>query len=72
MLPVWHFRWNIAGGLLPRSVKNYNELTHAYEHSPAQRFHHAALRRLEQEEMITEQSIVVDPDNVEEAVLRGL
>jgi antitoxin ParD1/3/4 len=31
-----------------------------------------ALRRLEQEEMITEQSIIVDPDNVKEAVLAGL
>jgi antitoxin ParD1/3/4 len=31
-----------------------------------------ALRRLEQEEMITEQSAIVDPDNVRNAVLEGL
>jgi len=31
-----------------------------------------ALRRLEQEEMVTAQSTIVDPDNVKEAVLQGL
>src|ERR1700733_11605924 len=31
-----------------------------------------ALRRLEQEEMVTEQSVIVDPDNMKEAVLQGL
>ncbi len=31
-----------------------------------------ALRRLEQEEMVAEQSTIVDPDNVSEAVLEGL
>ena len=31
-----------------------------------------ALRRLEQEEMITQQSTILDPDNVQEAVLAGL
>ena len=31
-----------------------------------------ALRRLEQEEMISQQSVVVDPDNVEDAVLEGV
>ncbi len=31
-----------------------------------------ALRRLEQEEMVTEQSAIVDPDNFQEAVLDGL
>jgi antitoxin ParD1/3/4 len=31
-----------------------------------------ALRRLEQEEMLAEQSRIVDPDNVREAVLQGL
>ena len=31
-----------------------------------------ALRRWEQEEMLTEQSMIVDPDNFEEAVLEGL
>ncbi len=31
-----------------------------------------ALRRLEQEEVVTEQSRIVDPDNVKEAVLAGL
>ena len=30
-----------------------------------------ALRRLEQEEMVAEQSVIVDPDNVKEAVLQG-
>lgn len=30
-----------------------------------------ALRRFEQEEMLTEQSSIVDPDNVKEAVLQG-
>jgi antitoxin ParD1/3/4 len=30
-----------------------------------------ALRRLEQEEMITEQSAIVDPDNVRDAVRQG-
>lgn len=31
-----------------------------------------ALRKLEQEEMVAEQSAIVDPDNVQEAVLEGL
>ncbi len=31
-----------------------------------------ALRRLEQEEMVAQQSAIVDPDNVQEAVLQGL
>jgi antitoxin ParD1/3/4 len=31
-----------------------------------------ALRRLEQEEMIAEQTAIVDPDNVQDAVLAGL
>jgi antitoxin ParD1/3/4 len=31
-----------------------------------------ALRKLEQEEMVAQQSVVVDPDNVKEAVLEGL
>ena len=31
-----------------------------------------ALRKLEQEEMVAQQSMIVDPDNVEEAVLEGL
>jgi antitoxin ParD1/3/4 len=31
-----------------------------------------ALRKLEQEEMVAQQSIIVDPDNVQEAVLEGL
>jgi antitoxin ParD1/3/4 len=31
-----------------------------------------ALRRLEQEEIVTEQSVIVDPDNVEEAVMEGV
>jgi antitoxin ParD1/3/4 len=31
-----------------------------------------ALRRLEQEEVVREQSIIVDPDNAREAVLQGL
>jgi antitoxin ParD1/3/4 len=30
-----------------------------------------ALRKLEQEEMVTEQSVIVDPDNVQEAVRQG-
>lgn len=31
-----------------------------------------ALRRLEQQEMVTEQHAIVDPDNVRDAVLAGL
>jgi hypothetical protein len=31
-----------------------------------------ALRRLEQDEMVAQQSAIVDPDNVHEAVLQGL
>lgn len=31
-----------------------------------------ALRRLEQEEMVDQQSVIVDPDNFEEAVAKGL
>jgi antitoxin ParD1/3/4 len=31
-----------------------------------------ALRKLEQEEMVAQQSAIVDPDNVKEAVLGGL
>src|ERR1700735_5222593 len=31
-----------------------------------------ALRKLEQEEMVAQQSMIVDPDNVKEAVLEGL
>jgi antitoxin ParD1/3/4 len=31
-----------------------------------------ALRKLEQEEMVAQQSLIVDPDNVKEAVLEGL
>lgn len=31
-----------------------------------------ALRRLEQEEMTGEESVMLDPDNVEEAVLEGI
>ena len=31
-----------------------------------------ALRRLEQEELVAQQSTIVDPDNVQEAVLQGL
>lgn len=31
-----------------------------------------ALRRLEQEEMLAQQSTIVDPDNFEEAVLEGV
>lgn len=31
-----------------------------------------ALRRLEQEEMLKQQSIIVDPDNVQEAVQKGI
>jgi antitoxin ParD1/3/4 len=31
-----------------------------------------ALRKLEQEEMVAEQSVIVDPDNFQEAVLDGL
>ena len=31
-----------------------------------------ALRKLEQEEMVAQQSVIVDPDNVKEAVLEGL
>jgi antitoxin ParD1/3/4 len=31
-----------------------------------------ALRRLEQEEMVIRQSAIVDPDNVQDAVLQGL
>jgi antitoxin ParD1/3/4 len=31
-----------------------------------------ALRKLEQEEMVAQQSAIVDPDNVKEAVLEGL
>lgn len=31
-----------------------------------------ALRRLEQEEMVSEQSVIVDPDNFEKAIAQGL
>ncbi len=31
-----------------------------------------ALRKLEQEEMVAQQSLIVDPDNVHEAVQEGL
>jgi len=31
-----------------------------------------ALRRLEQEEAVREQAVIVDPDNAEQAVLKGL
>jgi len=58
--------------ITPHFSKFIQDKVRSGRYSNASEVVREALRRLEQEEMVAQQSTIVDPDNVEEAVLRGL
>lgn len=58
--------------ITPHFSKFIREKVKSGKYSNASEVVREALRKLEQEEMVAEQSVIVDPDNVQEAVLDGL
>ncbi|MGA2730351.1 MAG: type II toxin-antitoxin system ParD family antitoxin [Terracidiphilus sp.] len=58
--------------ITPHFLKFIRDKVKSGRYSNASELVREALRRLEQEEMVAEQSIIVDPDNVQDAVLQGL
>jgi len=58
--------------ITPHFSKYIRDKVKSGRYSNASEVVREALRRLEQEEMVAQQSAIVDPDNVKEAVLDGL
>lgn len=58
--------------ITPHFSKYIRDKVKSGRYSNASEVVREALRRLEQEEMVAQQSAIVDPDNVQEAVLQGL
>jgi len=57
--------------ITPHFSKFIRDKVRSGRYSNASEVVREALRRLEQEEMVTEQSTIIDPDNVKEAVRQG-
>jgi antitoxin ParD1/3/4 len=58
--------------ITPHFSKYIRDKVKSGRYSNASEVVREALRRLEQEELVAQQSTIVDPDNVSEAVLEGL
>lgn len=58
--------------ITPHFLKFIRDKVKSGRYSNASEVVREALRKLEQEEMVAEQSVIVDPDNVQEAVRQGL
>jgi antitoxin ParD1/3/4 len=58
--------------ITPHFSKYIRDKVKSGRYSNASEVVREALRRLEQEEMVVQQSTVTDPDNFQEAVLQGL
>lgn len=61
----------LSVSITPHFSKFIRDKVKSGRYSNASEVVREALRRLEQEEMIAEQSAVIDPDNMKEAVLQG-
>jgi|ERR1700685_3580550 antitoxin ParD1/3/4 len=69
-MPINARQLNVS--ITPHFSKFIRDKVKSGRYSNASEVVREALRRLEQEEMITQQSTILDPDNVQEAVLAGL
>jgi antitoxin ParD1/3/4 len=68
-MPVNTRQLNVS--ITPHFSKYIREKVKSGRYSNASEVVREALRRLEQEEMVAQQSIIMDPDNVKKAVLQG-